>query len=251
MVNKNILASNIKKARVSSGMSQKKLAEKLGISFKTVSAYETGRALPPVTSITKISSLTGIGISEIMGVKIDDREKMSKTLQEIKKKLSDEKQNNTASKRTKIDVFVGVVLMDGKKNIYLIKEEDKHRISLGRWNLPGGSVDGKESLLDSIQRETKEETGYNSETKLLLGCYLCKKGKAFWIYVVFGAEIIGNRKSKTDPGVKEGKWFGQKEFLDLENSRIVHPDMKLVYKIAVENRGLPTESVKYIDYDKQ
>lgn len=150
-----------------------------------------------------------------------------------------------------MDAFVGVVLTDEKDRIYLIKEEDKYRISLGRWNLPGGSVDNNESLINSAKRETKEETGYGVEINSLLGCYKCKKGKNSWIYVVFKAKPAGEIKEKTDPGVKQGKWFTKEEFLKLDPSRIVHPDMKLVYNIATENRGLPIDSVKYIDYDNQ
>ncbi len=122
---------------------------------------------------------------------------------------------------------------------------------MGRWNLPGGSVDNSESLTDSVIRETKEETGYNIKISSLLGCYKCKKGDNSWIYVVFEAIVAGEIEKKTDPGVKQGKWFTKDEFLKLDSSKIVHPDMKLVYKIALENRGLPIESVKYIDYDKQ
>ena len=85
----------------------------------------------------------------------------------------------------------------------------------------------------------------------MLGCYKCKKGNNSWIYTVFKAEVRGNPDKKTDPGVKEGKWFSKEKFLKLDPSRIVHPDMHLVYKIAIENRGLGIESVKYIDYDKE
>jgi len=49
-------------------MSQKQLAKKLGISDKTISAYETGRAIPPTPTLTKIAEITGISVLEIMGL---------------------------------------------------------------------------------------------------------------------------------------------------------------------------------------
>lgn len=45
-----------------------------------------------------------------------------------------------------MDIFVGTVLIDNQERIFLIKERDKNRIGKDRLNLPGGSVDGNESL---------------------------------------------------------------------------------------------------------
>lgn len=52
------LGKRIKKARVLSDMSQEELAKKLGFTNKTVSAYETGRAIPPVPTLQKIAEVT-------------------------------------------------------------------------------------------------------------------------------------------------------------------------------------------------
>lgn len=247
-----ILFENIKKARATSGLSQKELAKKLGVSDKTVSAYETGRAIPPTPTLARIAEITNTSVSQIMGIEETyNNNEIAKTLKNIEEKISGQNSTGDFIKRSKIDAFVGIVLLDDKERIHLIKEDDKYRISRGRWNLPGGSVDNDEGLTDSAKRETKEETGYDATVKSLLGCYLCKKGEASWIYVVFKAEIEGKNKAKTDPGVKKGKWFTKKEFLKMDQSRLVHPDMKLVYKIATENKGLAADSIKFIDYDKE
>jgi len=91
------LLQSVKKARVASGMSQEDLAKKLGVSDKTISAYETGRAIPPTPTVTKIAALTNTPISELLGIKEDDSEnklfgkldqlidKMSAIEQELKK----------------------------------------------------------------------------------------------------------------------------------------------------------------------
>jgi ADP-ribose pyrophosphatase YjhB (NUDIX family)/DNA-binding XRE family transcriptional regulator len=247
-----VLFKNIKKARATSGLSQKELAKKLGVSDKTVSAYETGRAFPPTPTLARIAEITNTPVSEILGVeKPEDKNEISKRLKNIEQQIANQNHNEKLIERVKIDAFVGVVLTDEQERIFLIKEEDKYRISLGRWNLPGGSVDNSESLIDSAKRETKEETGYNVKIISLVGCYKCKKGDASWIYVVFKAVTDGEVKEKTDPGVKRGKWFTKEEFLKLDPSRMVHPDMKLVYNIATKNRGLKTDSIKFIDYDKE
>lgn len=149
------------------------------------------------------------------------------------------------------DFFVGVVLLDNFDRIYLIKEEDKNKIGKDRWNLPGGSIDGNEGLLEAALRETREETGYSCRINSLLGCYLCKKENRRWFYVVFGAILDKKTGGRSDSGVKVGRWFEREEFLHLDSDEIVHPDMQLVYNIATEERGLPLDSVKFIDYNIQ
>lgn len=147
-----------------------------------------------------------------------------------------------------MDIFAGAVLLDKEKRIYLIKEDDRNNIGQNRWNLPGGSVDLQESIIDGVVRENQEETGYSANPKSLLGCYKCVKGDATWLYVVIELETSGDKKVVTDTNVNDGRWFTQEEFLNFDQAQIVHPDMKLVYKTALENKGLPLETVKLISY---
>uniref|UniRef100_A0A7C4XVD9 NUDIX domain-containing protein n=1 Tax=candidate division WWE3 bacterium TaxID=2053526 RepID=A0A7C4XVD9_UNCKA len=246
--NPNLLFRNIRMARVQAGLSQKDFARKLGVSDKTISAYETGRAIPPTKALSKIASIAGLSLSELMGVKEKDGEgALSKKLDLLAEKISDIAQQT----RKSMDTFVGVVLIDKDKRAYLIKENDKNQIGKDRWNLPGGSVDAGEGLLEAASRETKEETGYGAKITSLIGCYKCKKGDKSWVYIVFGAEVLDHKQKPVDPGVKEGKWFTKADFLKMNSELLVHSDMKLVYGIATSGRGLAVDSIKYIDYDLQ
>lgn len=83
-----ILFKNIKKARATSGLSQKELAKRLGVSDKTVSAYETGRAIPPAPTLTKISRITGVSLNGIFGIKEDQDEKLLRKLDELSQRVS-------------------------------------------------------------------------------------------------------------------------------------------------------------------
>lgn len=53
-----ILAKVINRARKLAKLSQKELGNKLSISDKTISAYESGRAIPPVPTLQKIAEIT-------------------------------------------------------------------------------------------------------------------------------------------------------------------------------------------------
>ena len=60
------LASKIRRARLSAGLLQKELADKIGVSNKSVSAYETGRAYPPTPILSKIADATDSSVSDLL-----------------------------------------------------------------------------------------------------------------------------------------------------------------------------------------
>jgi len=154
-------------------------------------------------------------------------------------------------KTTLISIFVGIVLLDSEERIYLVKEDDKNKIGQSRWNLPGGSVDGNESLVEAILRETNEETGYSCEINSMLGCYQGNKKNKSWLYIVFEGKSPKKISKITDKDIKIGKWFTKNNFLHLRANEIVHPDMQLVYNTACNDCGLSIENMKIIDYNKQ
>lgn len=246
------LFGNIKKARVTSGLSQKDLAKRLGVSDKTVSAYETGRAIPPTPTMAKIAELTSTSVSELLGIETHtEREDIAKRLEKIEQKISFYGSAPVEAKDLRLDAFVGVVLKDEKGKIYLIREKDKHDITKERWNLPGGLVEKDEGFVEAAARETREKTGYSITVNSVLGCYKCKKNSNSWIFIVFEGRVSGKVGKRVDSDVMEGKWFDEKSFLKLDSSKIVHPDMRLVNQIADENRGLKIDSVKYIEYKNE
>jgi transcriptional regulator with XRE-family HTH domain len=61
------LYKNLKLARISANVSQKELAEKLGLSDRAISAYETGRAIPPSSTLARIAEILNVSVSEIVG----------------------------------------------------------------------------------------------------------------------------------------------------------------------------------------
>ena len=52
--------------RKEKGLTQEQLGEKMGVSNKTVSRWETGNYLPPVEMLQQLSSFYGITINEIL-----------------------------------------------------------------------------------------------------------------------------------------------------------------------------------------
>ena len=59
----------IAELRKASGMTQEQLGEKIGVSNKTVSRWETGTYLPPVNALLSMSELFSVSINEILSGK--------------------------------------------------------------------------------------------------------------------------------------------------------------------------------------
>ncbi len=94
------LAKKIRQARVEAALSQKELAHALQLSDRTISAYEKGRALPPLDTLQGISNLTHKSINYFLEEELEVEEdfdlqlklkKIELELLQIKKVL---KENN-------------------------------------------------------------------------------------------------------------------------------------------------------------
>ena len=65
----NVIAENIVRRRKELGMTQKELAEKLNISDKTLSRWETDKQVPDALMIPEIAKVLDMTIGEIYGTK--------------------------------------------------------------------------------------------------------------------------------------------------------------------------------------
>ncbi len=67
----NILASNIKKFRQKTGLSQDQLARKAGIPYSTFLKIESGYTPnPSIQAVVSIAEALGVSIDELVGTKI-------------------------------------------------------------------------------------------------------------------------------------------------------------------------------------
>ena len=63
-----------KTARTAKGISQKKLAEELGIEQATVSAWECGIATPPASRLASICEVLGCTLDDLFAEEEDDED---------------------------------------------------------------------------------------------------------------------------------------------------------------------------------
>lgn len=70
------IGRSIKRMRKSRGLSQEKLAEKLGCSTGHISAVESGRADPSLTLITLIASIFRMPVAELFSENLTKRQEL-------------------------------------------------------------------------------------------------------------------------------------------------------------------------------
>lgn len=68
------IANKLRQARVEAALSQKDLASALQLSDRTISAYEKGRAMPPLDTLQAISDLTHKPVNYFLDEEIETQE---------------------------------------------------------------------------------------------------------------------------------------------------------------------------------
>lgn len=64
---------NLKAAREKRGLSQKEVAESIGVAKSTYSLYESGNREPNVQTIKKISDLLSVSADDLLGIDEDEQ----------------------------------------------------------------------------------------------------------------------------------------------------------------------------------
>lgn len=95
MIDRKTLGLRIREARNAAGLSQQQLASAVGVSDKTISAYEVGRVDPPLEALDYISQATGHPIIFFLGGEESNLEakleKIALELHGVKKALQEAK----------------------------------------------------------------------------------------------------------------------------------------------------------------
>lgn len=88
------IGSFLKNLRKENNMTQEQLGERIGVTNKTISRWETGNYMPPVESLILLSDIYGIRINEILAGEYVKDSKMREVADENVVKVLDELENN-------------------------------------------------------------------------------------------------------------------------------------------------------------
>lgn len=109
---------------------------------------------------------------------------------------------------------VGAVITDESGRIVVIRRG--HPPSEGSWSIPGGRVEGAESLPDAVRREVREETGLEVDVGRILG-HVTLPGPADATYAVtdFACRTRGDPSPVAGDDAADARWVTPQEFTDL------------------------------------
>ena len=107
MIDQEKTGSFIAQIRKTRGLTQKELADKLSLSDKTISKWETGHGMPDVSVIPELCELLQITANELLaGESIDNSDSFSKKAEENIMELMKDK--DTALKNSRWTLFAGL-----------------------------------------------------------------------------------------------------------------------------------------------
>lgn len=116
--------------------------------------------------------------------------------------------------RDYIGVGGGVLILNKKGEVLLLRRASKSKNEIGYWQKPGGEVDYREKVIKSMKREVKEEIGVNVDIfgYLQHSDHIIKEDRQHWV----GFNYLGRIKSGK-PEIMEickhdqMKWFNLKK----------------------------------------
>lgn len=85
------ISQKIKKIRIKFNLSQERFGQKIGVSGKSVSAYETGRATPSIKILSQIAKTFNVSFNDLMPN--ENKDYLYQKLMELEKNLLELKEN--------------------------------------------------------------------------------------------------------------------------------------------------------------
>ena len=132
---------------------------------------------------------------------------------------------------------VVAIVRDEAGRILLIHKTDNNL-----WALPGGGHEIGESIVDTVVREVKEETGYDVEVETITGTYTNPRHVMAYddgevrqqFSIAFRARLVGG-EARTSSESSEVVWVRPEEIDALD----MHPSMRMRIQHALEERSAP------------
>lgn len=110
-------------------------------------------------------------------------------------------------------IIVGTVIeKDGK---YLLVQEAQESCR-GKWNLPAGHLDPRESIFDGAKREAKEECGLDVELKHICHIVDKERGDDNLVGIVFSGAPASSEISFDEEEILDARWFSYEEILAMK-----------------------------------
>ena len=126
----------------------------------------------------------------------------------------------------------GVIEKDGK---FLLVQEAKEKCR-GKWNIPAGHLDPKETIFEGAKREVFEETGCEVELTGVLQVSNKVLENDVWMSVIFSTKLTKENIKFDKSEILDVKWFTYEEILNMKDELRAYDWIVNSVSALVENR---------------
>ena len=110
-------------------------------------------------------------------------------------------------------IIVGGVIEKNGKFLLVQEAQEKCR---GKWNIPAGHLDSKETIFEGAKREVFEECGCKVEISGVLQIGNKVLPDNSWVSVTFATELIDENIAFDKKEILDVKWFTYQEILSMK-----------------------------------
>lgn len=147
-----------------------------------------------------------------------------------------------------MDITFGCIITN-ENMILLVRERNNALKRLERWNfLSGKGYENEFIFNNAIIREIKEESSLTVTIKGIVAIYESITPKKHSYYFVIGCHAKTTKISIEDKEVLEAKWFSIDEFMNWDNGKIVHSDMKICLEKYLAGKYI--NQIRKVQYTK-
>lgn len=137
----------------------------------------------------------------------------------------------------------GVLEKDGK---FLLVQESK-KSCYGKWNIPAGHLDPKETLFEGAQREVFEETGCKVKPKELLEISNRVMENDVLVAIIFSTEILEENINYDKNEILDVKWFTYEEVMNMKEELRSYDFITNAITRYVEGKKVNLDIINIID----
>jgi 8-oxo-dGTP pyrophosphatase MutT (NUDIX family) len=137
-----------------------------------------------------------------------------------------------------------IVIRDGR--FLLVEERIAGRLVL---NQPAGHLEDRETLVEAVVRETREETAWCFHPEALVGTYLWRNpvnGRSFLRFAFCGEVDDHHPRQALDKGIVRALWLTPAE-LEVQPARLRSPLVMRCIEDFLQGRRQPLDSVSELD----
>ena len=132
---------------------------------------------------------------------------------------------------------IRAVVLDDEEEVLLVREKED-----GLWTLPGGWVDVGESPSESVEREVKEESGYEVRAVRLLALWDRDKHPhppiPFHVYkLYFQCELLGGAPLAASTETEGVGFFSKDALPELSLGRATPQQIERLIELATDSKG--------------